>query len=190
MNESASKESAIAAATHFAEFDDEDELDLEVASKIFHALGFLGRRGGIGFRRAVYLCFLACYRYEYAWSGMGCTPPGPRRSMEAVEDWLTTGEFLPDHAQRRMPELPLRNGEVVADCDAPCLNQLASAAARTAYFCRTQSVIDASLALCDIRGAVLEGLEHADGRDFGDWLIGSGVVRAFDLDGLPGVELA
>ncbi|CAN5840134.1 hypothetical protein BH23PLA1_BH23PLA1_20320 [soil metagenome] len=167
----------------FTKFDEEEEFDIEVAINLLTSFGQL-RLDPLAHRRAVWLCVLATRRILFGWSGLGCEGQAPHEAIRAAAAWVANGRH-PDHFARYcLPAEAIRDGQRVADCDACVVEPIASAAARTAYYTKTASPIDGAIALCDIRGAVLEGLEHPDGVEFNDWLINPGVTEAFRLIGV------
>lgn len=171
------------AAERFVAMDEEEEFDVDLGARLIGTFGAI-RQDTEAMRRAAWLCIAAVRRYSGAWSALGCEGLGPEPALDVAADWVRTGKFSEGFAGLCLPVPAIRDGERVADCDAPSVEQLAAAAARTAYFCRTRNVIDGALVLCDLRGAALEGLQASDEIEFEDWLSGVGIDVAWELRGI------
>ena len=172
------------AALRFTTFDDEEGSDYEIASNLIMSFGN-PCLDLLAHRRAVWLCVLATRRVLFGWSGLGCEGQGPHEAVRAAAGWVATGRHPDDFARYCLPSEAIRDGRRVSDCDVCRVEPVASAAARTALFTKTALPIDGAIAMCDVRGAVLEGLEHhPDGIGFNDWLIARGVTEAYRLIGV------
>jgi hypothetical protein len=171
----------IEAANRFVAFDEEDDSDIDVATNLILGYG-IPKMEPDALRRGVALCLLGARRILHGWSLLGCEGNRPEQVLDHVARWIQTGEYSPDWASLCLPAPALFNGRPIQDCDACRVEPIASAAARTALFAKTANPVDGAIALCDIRGAVLEGLDTDDDGGYENWLINVAVPAAYNLD--------
>ena len=173
-----SRGDTIAAIERFADFDIDEDDDFAIAREVVASFEDI-RRDPAAHQRAVrFLC--ACVkRYVWTWKSLGCESDSPVASVDAVQHWLDSGEFMDGFERLCLPVAPVRNGEPVVDCDEPALSDLSNASSRLAYFCVTRSSTDAAAILVSLFWADAEGLQPQDGEGFFDWLIATGVPIAW-----------
>lgn len=170
------------AAASFVNLDEEEESDIEIGTALILTFG-IPAMDSHAHRRAVWLCVLATRRILFGWSELGCEGDAPHQALNSVARWVQTGQFTGNWGSLCVPTIPTRNNSPVADCDACRVAPIASAAARTALFAKTANPVDGAIVLCDVRGAILEGLERTDSLDFNDWFVEIAIPEAYQLIG-------
>jgi hypothetical protein len=152
---------------------------------LIEAFGITGL-GDMGHRRAAWLCVLAVRKVLYGWAELGCEGDAPAQAVEAVADWVQTGEVPPDLEPLCVPAPAIRNGQVIDDCDACRARPIAAAAARLASFARSGDPADAVDVLFLVWCTIDEGIHRPNDMPFGEWIATVALPAAYDLRALSG----
>ena len=166
-----------------AEYVDDIELELD----ILYEFGIFDPDG---MRRSATLCINATRKILFGWSELGCEGNRPSQSVDAAAHWVRTGEKIHQWPICCLPAPAIRCGEVIGDCDINRVGPIAAAAARTVYYIETNNIVDAALVLCDVEGAIDEGVKYPNAMPFRQWIADIAVPASLECRLLTEDELS
>lgn len=156
-----------------------NNLDGEDSAEVLVAAFGDAEPGSPAHRRLSWLCVNAITPIVPYWKLM-CDSDGPEQTLGTLRRWLDDPATPVDWEAACRPEVALRDGEVVGDCDACRLEPTADAVAAAAGYLRSADASLAVAALDDASCAWSEGChpEENSGR-FESWLVLSVLPQAF-----------
>jgi hypothetical protein len=162
-----------AAHLYINNLDDEDSSEILV-----DAFGD-AEPGSAAHRQLSWLCVNALTPIVPFWKLM-CDSDGPEQTLAALRRWLDDPATPVDWSAAGRPEVALRDGEVVADCDACRLEPTAAAVAATATYLQSADASLAVAALDDACCAWSEGCHPEEkSQRFETWLVLNVLPKAF-----------